>query len=201
MLARTARTALLLGLTAVFVGYLTVWLPGPGAGLSFLGVETGEWLKFLGLGGRRDLFYLPPITLGLLLALWTMTWPRNDWRAWALRGVAVLVSLLAFPAVADITGPVREQYVLRAALVALVALVALLSGVVRPPRWLTWALMALIALAGALLPTWIYLTIRPFVSEVVGVPIGVGLGVWLNGVGHVLVMGAAVATAVDAGRK
>ncbi|MBK7179447.1 MAG: hypothetical protein IPH82_20095 [Chloroflexi bacterium] len=35
-----------LGLTAVFVGYLAVWLPGPAVGLQFLGVELGEWVKF-----------------------------------------------------------------------------------------------------------------------------------------------------------
>ena len=42
-----SRTILLLGLTAVFIGYLMVWLPGPGAGLSFLGIELGEWVKFI----------------------------------------------------------------------------------------------------------------------------------------------------------
>ena len=36
-----------LGLTAIFIGYLTVWLPNELAGLAFLGVEIGEWVKFL----------------------------------------------------------------------------------------------------------------------------------------------------------
>ena len=39
---------LALGLTAIFIGYFLVWLPGPGAGLSLIGVEVGEWIKFLG---------------------------------------------------------------------------------------------------------------------------------------------------------
>ena len=120
---RYSLILLSLGFTAIFIGYLSVWLIGPGAGLSFLGVEMGEWFKFLGLGARRDLFYLPPVTLGLLLAIWTVTWPQQggfDWRAWAVRALAVLVSLLAFPAIEDISGPVREQYTTRVILIGMV---------------------------------------------------------------------------------
>ncbi len=181
---------LMLGFTAVFVGYLSVWLPGPAAGLSFLGIEMGEWFKFLGLGPRRDLFYLPPITLGLSLALWTATWPNNGWRAWSTRMLAVVVSLLAFPAVEDITGPVQEQYLLRAALVGLVVVTAIASGFWRPHGklvMLPWALMVVLALIGLILPTWIYFQIRPYTSQIIGVSIGIGLGVWLNGIGNLLI--------------
>ena len=57
---------LFLGLTAVLVGYFSIWLPGPGAGLQLMGLETAEWLKFMGMGTNRNWFYLPPITLGLV---------------------------------------------------------------------------------------------------------------------------------------
>lgn len=185
------QTLLILAFTAIFIGYLTVWLPGPGAGLSFLGIEMGEWFKFLGLGGRRDLFYLPPITLSLMLAIWTVTWSRQGWRAWLIRGFAVLISLLAFPAIEDITGPVREQYTLRVWLIALVVVVALLSGFWHPAgkrQRLPWILLALLGLIGLALPTWMYMQVRPFASQIMGVPIGTGLGVLLNGLGHLLVM-------------
>ena len=192
MKSQRAQTWLLIAFTAIFLGYLSVWLPGPGAGLSFLGIEMGEWFKFLGLGGRRDIFYLPPITLGLMLAIWTMTWPKNNWRAWCMRALAVLVSLLAFPAIADITGPVREQYTTRVILIALVIIVALISGFWRPSNkltWVPWAFLTLLGITGALLPTWMYLNARSYAVQVIGVPIGVGWGVWLNGLGHLLVMG------------
>jgi hypothetical protein len=182
----------MIGFTAILIGYLSVWLPGPGAGLSFLGIEMGEWFKFLGLGGRRDIFYLPPISLGLMLALWTMTWPTNNWRAWTVRALAVMISLLAFPAIEDITGPVREQYTLRVILIAFVTLTALISGLWQPSAkmaWLPWAIITLLGLTGALLPAWMYLNVRSYAVQVIGVPIGVGLGVWLNGAGHLLVMG------------
>ena len=52
---------------------------------------------------------------------------------------------------------------------------------------LPWFMLALLGLVGAFLPTWIYLIVRPFAAEIMGVPIGIGVGVWLNGVGHLLV--------------
>lgn len=190
MKAKQLQALLILAFTAIFIGYLNVWLPGPGAGLSFLGIELGEWFKFLGLGARRDLFYLPPITLSLMLAIWTVTWSRQGWHAWLLRLIAVLISLLAFPAIEDITGPVREQYTLRVALIALVVLVAVLSGFWHPAgrqKRLPWLLLALLGLTGAFLPTWIYMTVRPFAGQIMGVSIGIGVGVILNGGGHLLV--------------
>ena len=191
MKTKHLQTLLILGFTAIFIGYLNVWLPGPGAGLSFLGVEMGEWFKFLGLGARRDLFYLPPITLSLMLLIWTTTWSRQGWQAWLMRLVAVLISLLAFPAIEDITGPVREQYVLRVVMIGVVVIVAVLSGFWHPTvklKRLPWLLLALLGITGAFLPTWIYMIVRPFASQIMGVPIGIGVGVLLNGVGHLLVM-------------
>ncbi len=195
MKEKREQAVLLLGFTAIFTGYLSVWLPGPGAGLSFLGIEMGEWFKFLGLGARRDLFYLPPITLSLMLIMWTITWPNQGWRAWMARGVAVLISLLAFPAIEDITGTVREQYVLRVVLVGVVILAALLSGFWSPSakqKRLPWILLAALGIIGLLLPTWIYLVVRPFASQIIGLSIGVGLGVWLSGMGHLLVIVASL---------
>lgn len=193
-----AHTFLMLGFTAVFIGYLTVWMPGPAAGLRLLGVEMGEWFKFLGLGPRRDLFYLPPIALGLCLALWTMTWPQDSWRAWLMRILAVGVSLLAFPAIEDITNAdatVREQYYLRVVLIGLVIIVALLSGFWRPlGKWrlVPWLLMVVVSLIGLVLPTWQYMQIRPYTSQVMGISIGVGEGVWLNGVGFSAIFAVSV---------
>ena len=155
----------------------------------------GEWFKFLGLGARRDLFYLPPITLSLMLAIWTITWTRQGWQAWLMRIIAVLISLLAFPAVEDISGPVREQYTLRVLLIGVVVLVALLSGFWHPSgkrQQLPWILLALLGLIGAFLPSWIYTIVRPFASQILGVPIGIGVGVWLNGVGHLLITAVSV---------
>ncbi len=201
LIKKHARTLLMLGFTAVFIGYLTVWMPGPSAGLSLLGIEMGEWFKFLGLGPRRDLFYLPPIALGLCLAIWTMTWLQNDWRAWGMRALAVAVSLLAFPAIEDITNAdstVREQYYLRVVLIVVVGFVALVSGFWRSQgKWrnVPWFLMAVVSMLGFVLPTWQYMQIRPYTSQVMDVTIGIGLGVWLNGAGFLAIFAVSVTEA------
>jgi hypothetical protein len=191
---RYSQLLLILGVTAVFVGYLSVWLRGPGVGLTFLGVEMGEWFKFLGLGPRRDLFYLPPVILGLMLAFWTWTWPIKesfDWHAWTIRALGVMVSLLSFPAVEDIIGPVREQSILRVVLIGFVILVALISGFWRPNRewWrLPWLILIVLGLSGAVLPTWIFMQVQPFLSDILGVSVSAGMGLWLNLLGNMLIV-------------
>lgn len=182
---RLRREGMLLGLTAVLVAYFLVWLPGPAVGLRFLGFEIGEWIKFLGVGMARNYFYLPPITLGLMLALWTAVWPTN-WKAWLARGTAVAVSLLAFPAVEAVLSEPPSEWLLRLALIGLVTVVAAAAHWLG--RWphLVWILIALLGLAGGLLPGWEYGVVRPLVAQVVAQPIGIGIGVWLNGAGHLL---------------
>ncbi len=183
------RDWLALALTAIFVGYFLVWLPGPGAGLSLIGVELGEWIKFLGVGARRNWFYVPPITLGVLLALWTATWPNQRGRTWLARGLAVAVALLAFPAVAAVTSEPRSEWLLRLTLIGAVVASAVLAAILAarpgPAAWL-WLAMAVVAVVGAVGPAWQYLAVRPVVTDALRQPLGIGAGVWLNTLGHAL---------------
>jgi len=188
-----------IGLTAVFAGYFAVWLPGPAAGLRLIGVEMGEWIKFLGVGRSRDLFYLPPITLALMLVLLTAAWPYGRQQGWAMRLIAFGVSLLAFPSVEAVRFEPPSEWLLRITLVTLVLVSAFLIGLLTwrrldrfsADRWV-WTVTALIALAGVALPTWMYIAVRPTVSHAFGLPVGFGLGIWLNGLGHLVVVSAAL---------
>ena len=180
-----------LGLTAVFVGYFSVWLPGPSAGLQFIGLEMGEWIKFLGVDMSRNLFYLPPITLGLLMVLWTAFWSNLRWQTWVLRGLAVLVSLLSFPAWEDFRGPSQIEYMPRIWMIGVVVTAVILTAAWRqfaPKKTrFAWLLMAMIGVLGAILPFWIYTAVIPAVEQILQMSLGIGLGVILNGVGHLLV--------------
>ena len=190
------RTLFLLGLTAMFVAYFLVWLPGPGAGLQLIGIEIGEWIKFLGVGARRNLFYLPPIILGLCIALWAAGWPNGRWQTWLARALAVGVALLAFPAVAAIQLEPPGEWAWRLGMIALVVIVAAAGALVArrgaPPAWL-WLLLAGVAAVGAVLPAWAYLSVLPVVREIMRRPVGIGEGVWLNSAGALLVMAVALA--------
>lgn len=201
----TPQLLIKIGFTAIFVGYLLVWLPQPLAGLSFIGVEIGEWVKFLPevrsgeVGSDRNLFYLPPLTLALMMILWTVGWSNRRWQTWCLRGLAVLVSLLAFPALEAIRYEPAGEWLLRLLLVTLVFASAILVPLTeRLPEATAlrgaWLAIMLLGLLGLILPTWAYLAVRPAVSELFRSEVGIGPGVWLNAAGHlaVLVAGASV---------
>ena len=192
MADRQRQTVFLLGFTAILMGYLMVWLPGPSAGLQFLGIEMGEWTKFFGLGVKRNWFYLPPLTLALMMLFFTVGWQNGRFQTWVFRGVAVAVSLLAFPALEDLMGPARSEYLSRVAgigLVVVVAMLLLLLGRRERPllRSLSWGLMAVAGVIGLVWPTLIYWEVRPFASELMRVPLGYGPGFWLNLFGHALI--------------
>jgi hypothetical protein len=185
------NTLFSLAATAILLAYFLPWLPHPAVGLRLIGLEMGEWVKFLPqvqsgeVAADRNLFYLPPITLGLMLALWTVEWPNGRWQTWLMRGLAVAVSLLAFPALEAIRDEPSSEWLLRLLLIGGVVLVAGLSGLGgRLPSALPWLLIMLLALLGAVLPTWAYLAVRPIIADWLRAPIGIGPGVWLNLMGH-----------------
>ncbi len=188
------QTLFLLSFTTILVGYFMVWLPGPSAGLQFLGFEMGEWTKFFGLGVKRNWFYLPPITLALAMLFFTVGWGNGRYQTWLFRGTAAAVSLLAFPALEDITDPTSwRDYVSRVVAIGLVLAVAglltLLGGQKRP--WLapvSRALMIVAGLVGLILPTLIYGEVRPFASDLMRLELGYGPGFWLNLGGHTAVV-------------
>lgn len=188
-------TLLFLGLTAAFIGYFRVWLPGPAAGLQIIGIEMGEWIKFLGVGSRRDLFYLPPIAVGLVIALMASTWPNDRPHTWVARGMAVAVSLLSFPAIAAIRLEPSSEWLMRLAMIVLVGIVAVV-GAFFPRRAVAspwpWLFMSAVSLLGAVLPTVQYLAVRPVAEEIMRRSIGIGAGVWLSAGGLLIVAAVAL---------
>lgn len=194
-MSKTQSQLLLAGFTAVFAGYFLVWLPGPAAGLRLIGVELGEWVKFLGVGAGRNWFYGPPITLGLMMTVPTAGWSNGRWQTWVMRGLGLAVSLLAFPAIEDISGPAWPDYVGRVVLIGVVVIMGMLASFLawkRPLQRAVWWVLALLGMVGTIGPTWYYLIVRPIVSHVLGLPVGIGPGVWLNGAGHLLVTAVAL---------
>jgi hypothetical protein len=188
-----------LGVTLALLGYFLPWLPHPAAGLRLIGLEMGEWTKFLPqmrsgeLGISPDTFYLPPITLALILALVTAHWPNGRWQSWLARLLAVGFGLLALPAWEVMRDEPPANWRARLFLVGLVAVVAFTIGLAqRAPRRLIGGVIAVIAIAGALVPFWAYLVVRPVIAQLLGAELGIGPGLWLSLVGHLLVAAMAL---------
>ena len=184
MTSQLARLKLLfVAFTLIFIGYFMVWLPGPGAGLQLIGIEIGEWIKFLGVGPGRDFFYVPPVVLGPLIAILSSLWPNGRWQTWMARGLAIVLALLAFPAVAAIQLEPQREWLARLLMITLVvgvvALGSLYNARMIRSSW-PWLVMAIVAVIGAALPTLQYLTVRPVVESAMQRDIGIGPGVWLN---------------------
>ncbi len=185
------RHWLFLALTLILIGYFLPWLPHEGAGLTFIGLELGEQAKFLPqvrsgeITPGRSLFYLPPITIALLLLLSTLRWPNRRWQTWAVRGIAVAVSLLALPSYEAI-GTEPEEWLWRLLMVTFVVVFAALTPILRrlPFRVIGGAAI-LLALAGLLLPAWLFFVVRAAYSDLLRQDLGIGLGFWLNALGHI----------------
>ncbi len=184
------QNVLFLGLMAMFVGYFLTWLPGPAAGLQIIGLELGEWIKFLGVGVSRNWFYLPPIAMGAIVALLAAMWPNNQWRTWLARLLAIAIALLAFPAIAAIQMEPRSEWLARLAAIGIVVIMAIGGSLIRQggsvTRWV-WLAIAIIAFLGGILPMGQYFLVRPVVEGMLKQSLGIGIGIWLNLVGALLI--------------
>jgi hypothetical protein len=159
----------------------------------------GEWTKFLPKVQQgqyladRILFYIPPITLSLMLVIWTIDWPNNNWKTWMMRGIAILISLLAVPPIESIRYESTGQWLPRLFLVMVVLIAVLmmpLAGKLAQDRkeMIKWSTIAVLGLLGALLPLWTFLSYRPEISSIFGSSFGIGPGLWLNTVGNLMVV-------------
>ncbi len=177
----------------IFVGYFAIWLPNEAVGLAMQGLEIGEWVKFLPetrngqVALSRVWFYAPPLTLGTALALFTATWSAR-WQTWLVRGVAFLMATLALPSAPDILQRGRSE-LLRVLLVLLVGIICLLAGKLgKIERWGT----VVLAVVGGIMPLVAYLIFRPIIAQHLTFTPAIGIGVWLNLLGHLLLLTRAV---------
>jgi hypothetical protein len=187
-----------LGFTMILLGYFLVWLPQPVAGLSFIGLEMGEWVKFIPevrsgeVFPSRNFFYLPPILLGSMIAIWTAGWPNNRGQTWLARVLAVAVGFLALPAIESFSEESPGQWLPRVAMSGFVIIVVLVatyySSRETMPATIPWLYFIILGMLGAILPVWTYLAIKPFVEILMGAGVGIGPGIWLNLLGNILLI-------------
>jgi hypothetical protein len=194
-----------LGLILVLVGYFGPWVPHKTAALTVTGWELAEFAKFFPQvqGGTvsiaRELFYLPFVTVCLLLALLAGRSATRlaRWIVPLLLAALLVAALLPYSVVdaarqalaTRVPVTLDPQYMGQLVLVAAgVALTLLTPLAWRLPRRLQSILVALLALAGAIPPLWQFALLHPLVVALYAVPIGLGWGLIGCAVGSLLLL-------------
>lgn len=200
---------LIVGFVLILVGYFLPWFKLEAAGLTLIGLDISEWLKFMPQFDRgelpnRNYFYLPPIGLGGMLVLWSALladgsdgYSSKSWRGWVIAAAGCLIALIAFPALEELPLSWKKfakfsEWRFRLVLIGSVcALAAGRPWLAKLPRKLLVSLIALIALICAILPAnllylshsayrdWLRLTPAP------------GVGFWLHLLGTLFILWAA----------
>lgn len=178
--------------TLILGAYFLPWIDHPTAGLTFIGLDVSEWIKFLpqiqsGELPNRDLLYLPPICLGGCLAASTLLMnTKARWPGWALRFLAIGIGLLAFPSLDALRFEPADQWRSRLLWIGLLTFWAL--GVVplidrllekKGAGQLAYLTQFVLAAAGAILPAVVLLPTRRVAAEWLRVDLAVGWGFWL----------------------
>jgi hypothetical protein len=205
-----------LGLVLAIVGYFGPWVSHRTAALTVTGWELAEFAKFFPQvqGGTvsiaRELFYLPLVTVSLVLAFLASRSPARParWVVPPLLATLLVAALLPYSVVdaarqaLATRGPlvVDPQYTGQLVLVALgVALTLLVPLARRLPRRLQDVLIALLALAGAIPALWQFALLHPLVVALYAAPVGLGWGLIGCAAGSVLLLlsGVLVAASPD----
>lgn len=190
----TGSDWLLAGFVLILVGYFLPWFKLQAAGLTLIGLDISEWLKFMpqfatGELPNRNYFYLPPITLGAMLIVWSLLHDMDKWRGWLISAAGCLIACIALPALealplnadkfADYT-----EWRFRLVLIGLIFGLAVFRPIMaRLPRNLLLSALAGLALCGSIFPgRLLYLSRSTYIFWLRLTPnLGLGFGFHLLG--------------------
>ncbi len=151
------------GFVLMLIGYFLPWFKLQSVGLTLIGLDISEWLKFLpqfdtGELPNRNWFYLPPICLGAMVILWSVLTDAEGRRGWIMSGLGLVLALIAMPAfeVLPLNGEkfaATGEWLFRFAGIGLVSLLAVGRPLLaRIPSKLLVGLVAAVALVSAVFP-------------------------------------------------
>jgi len=151
------------GFVLMLIGYFLPWFKLPSVGLTLIGLDISEWLKFLpqfetGELPNRNWFYFPPICLGAMVILWSALTDAEGRRGSVMSGLGLVLALIAMPAleVMPINGEkiaTTGEWLFRFVGIGLVGLLAVGRPLLaRIPSKLIVGLIGIIGLVSAYFP-------------------------------------------------
>jgi len=200
--------SLLLGLVLVAVGYFGPWVPHETAALTVTGVELAEFAKFFpqvqggGVPVARELFYLPLVSLFVLLSVFVARSSERLWRfvvplCLAASSIFVLfpysvVESLRHTLAARVPFALDPAYAGQTVLVLVGTTLVLLGPLTHGlPRRVCGVFVVLLALAGVIPPLWQFALLRPLVVALYtggSGSLGLGWGLVTCAIGFVLLV-------------
>ncbi|MDJ0752496.1 MAG: hypothetical protein QNJ45_03185 [Ardenticatenaceae bacterium] len=181
--------------TLILIAYFLPWINHAAAGLTLIGLDVSEWVKFLpqmqsGELPNRDYLYLPPLLLGGCLALSTLWVDQSRWQRWLLRFLALGVGLIAFPSFDAIRFEDASQWRPRLIWIALLAIWSLLLvpligrfSAGNGQKLIISSGLLVLALGGGILPAVVLLPTQRVVGEWLNIAVSPGAGFYLSTAG------------------
>ncbi len=179
---------LLLGWISASAGYYGAWIAHPTAALTLSGADMAEFVKFLpsvldgSLQVFRQLFYLPPLVVGVTIALLIAS-PRLLLPVY----VRAIVLVLAIPVTLQLLPPAWSIASLRSPEFMLQTLAMVGCWLLLAISWLLGRLpilwsgvgAAVLGLASLALCAWHMSLVKPAIDPIYGIAPGIGWGFWL----------------------
>ena len=188
-------------LIVTLAGYFGPWVGHKVAGLVIMGLDLGEYVKFLTpvragqIALWREGFYLPLVVASLAASLFAF---RRELRyPWVVRGLLLAVAVVAAlnllpPAWTPqrmLTPEFRQQAIALAFCLAAMAFSPLLALL---PRRLVAVVVTAGAVVAAFVPARQFLAVLPTIAELYHQPLTPGWGLWLCAGGLLALAGAAL---------
>lgn len=179
------------------LGYFGPWIGNPVAGLVVIGLDMGEYVKFLPsvLDGSvtlwREGFYLPLVTVSLAMSLYPFRPElRYSWPARALLlALSIITALNLLPPAWTpqrlLTPEFRQQAIAIGLLLTAAACSPFLALL---PRKLSGTAVALLALVSAGFPVYGFFRVLPDISLVYNKPQSAGWGIYVMLAGLILLL-------------
>jgi hypothetical protein len=189
---QVVRWLLPLSVLAALAGYLGPWVDHPVAGLAILGLDLGEYVKFLtpvrsgAVGLWREGFYLPLLAVSLTCSL--AAFRREFAYPWPVRalllGAAVVAALNLLPPAWTPQRMLTPEFQQQALWIAFCLGAMIFSPFLALlPRWLAAVLVAALSLAALVLPPWQFFQVLPAITELYNQPLTPGWGLFVMGLG------------------
>jgi hypothetical protein len=195
------RWLLPLAALLTLAGYFGPWVPHRAAGLVIIGLDLGEYVKFLHpirsgeISLWREGFYLPLIAVSVALSL--HAYRRELAYAWPVKiGLLLVAGVAALNLLPPAWSPplllAPEFRLLTAAMLLCLGLAATSPLLALLPAWTSAGIILVLSILAIWLPIQSFLRVLPAIADIYGHSITPGWGLWLMVVGLVGMAGGAM---------